>query len=123
MSHTSRRPLICLAKRRVVRDRGACAEVHRRCGGCTPWRGDRSFRGSSWWGRSWVKYRSPYDDPNPKDDFTTETQNHREIGKEEFSLTLCLCGEPYSSTLSSSFFLPQSAAACTNASTKGCGFP
>src|SRR5205823_4229646 len=28
----------------------------------------------------------------------------------------------YSSTLSSSFFLPQSAAACTKASTTGCGF-
>lgn len=27
----------------------------------------------------------------------------------------------YSSTLSSSFFLPQSAAACTKASTSGCG--
>src|SRR5580658_8675420 len=31
--------------------------------------------------------------------------------------------ETYSSTLSSSFFRPQSAAACTNASTRGCGFP
>jgi hypothetical protein len=28
----------------------------------------------------------------------------------------------YSNTLSSSFFLPQSAAACTKASTSGCGF-
>jgi hypothetical protein len=26
--------------------------------------------------------------------FTTETQSHREIEKEEFSVTLCLCGEP-----------------------------
>ena len=35
------------------------------------------------------------------------------------------CGmiRSYSSTLSSNFFLPQSAAACTNANTSGCGLP
>jgi hypothetical protein len=57
----------------------------------------------------------------------------REIQSEAFNAALEALPPPkkdgdlsefaYSRTLSSSFFLPQSAAACTNARTSGWGFP
>src|ERR1700688_388426 len=59
--------------------------------------------------------------------FTTESQRHREnLSSLFFHSSLCLCDSvvklPYSRTLSSSFLRSQSAAACTKANTRGCGF-
>jgi hypothetical protein len=52
--------------------------------------------------------------------FHRDTGQQRKNRKQGFGL--CVCGESfYSSTLSSSFLRPQSAAACTKARTTGCG--